>query len=176
MSGSMSGDKVYFATEAAVLLNEVFETLHVPCEILGFSDRGQYPLMSVYKPFSKNRLSKELLIQSIGHSSAYMAGNPDGDAILWSYNRIVGRKERRKLLIVMSDGQPAASKGESGCGQFTKNVIQEIEKLKKVEIYGLGICDSAVNGFYSHRSVVDQPEQIPTKLIELIERKLLNDH
>ena len=176
MSGSMGGEKVLFATEAAVLLSEVFEVLQIPCEILGFSDRGRHPLMFVYKSYSKNRLSKEELLASIGHSSNYMTGNPDGDAILWSYNRIVGRRERRKLLVVMSDGQPAASKGEHGCAQFTKKVVEEIEKLQKVEIYGLGICDAAVNSFYKHRSVVENPEEIPMKLIELIERKLLNDH
>ena len=37
MSGSMSGDKVFFACEATVLLNDVFKVLQVPLEIIGFT-------------------------------------------------------------------------------------------------------------------------------------------
>ena len=105
-----------------------------------------------------------------------MKGNPDGDCILWSYDRLLKRKEKKRLLIVMSDGQPAASRPSDDLAAYTLKVIQEIEKLKRVEIYGLGLCDESVKRFYKHHSTVSTPEDIPFKLLELIERKLLNDY
>lgn len=179
MSGSMCGDKVLFACEAAVLLNEVFAVLKVPVEILGFTDAsysGEFnPLNYVYKSFATLKLSEEDLIKNIAASSSHMTGNPDGDSIIWAYDRLVRRKEKKRLLVVMSDGQPAASRSSDGLAAYTKQVIQEIEKNKRVEIYGLGLCDESVRRYYEHHSTVKEPEEIPVKLLELIERKLLND-
>tara|TARA_R110000868_G_scaffold407576_1_gene689150 strand:- start:961 stop:2793 length:1833 start_codon:yes stop_codon:yes gene_type:complete len=180
MSGSMSGDKVLFACEAALLLNSVFSILNVPLEILGFTDTANSScadtLMYVYKEFSTLHTSEDKLMDYIAASSTKMVGNPDGDCILWSYDRLLKRKEKKRLLIVMSDGQPAASRHGHDLADYTLKVIQEIEKLKRVEIYGLGLCDESVKRFYKHHSTVSKPEDIPFKLLELIERKLLNDY
>ncbi len=32
--------------------------------------------------------------------------NIDGEALMWAHNRIVGRPEQRKILMVISDGAP----------------------------------------------------------------------
>lgn len=76
----------------------------------------------------------------------------------------------------MSDGQPAASRGVTGLAELTLKVIEEIEQQKKVEIYGLGLCSDAVTEFYKDNSVVSTATDIPQKLLELIERKLFNEH
>ena len=180
MSGSMTGDKVMFACESALLLNDVFSVLNVPLEILGFTDTENRSdadtLMYVYKEFSTLHVAEEKLLEYIGASTARMKGNPDGDCILWSYDRLLKRKEKKRLLIVMSDGQPAASRDSVDLAKYTLQVIKEIEKFKRVEIYGLGLCDESVRHFYKHHSTVRSPEDIPFKLLELIERKLLNDY
>ena len=51
---------------------------------------------------------------------------------------------------------------------------EEIEKSKVVDIYGLGLCSEAVEYYYKSHSVVKQPDEIPSKLLELIERKIIN--
>ena len=179
MSGSMSGDKVLHATGAAVLLNKVFQILQVPLELAGFTDVSTYgtavPVHYLYKPFSVLRLPEGELISFIGASSSHMTGNPDGESILFSYNNLLKRKEKKRLLIVMSDGQPAASKCMSGLSSFTKKVIQEIEGQRKVEIYGLGIESNSVEKYYKQHSVVFNAAEIPSKLLHLIEKKLLNE-
>ena len=103
-----------------------------------------------------------------------MHGNPDGENILWAHDRLVKRKEKKKLLIVMSDGSPAATKGSYGLGSFTEKVIKEIENSRFVDIYCLGLTSNSVAYFYKAHSVVNQPEDIPSKLLELIERKIIN--
>jgi cobalamin biosynthesis protein CobT len=178
MSGSMSGMKAHYALASAMLLNEVCSTLNIPLEITGFTDghnRDYFmaPVMLLYKGFSDLKISPDTLIQSFSQGTAYMAGNPDGENILWAYERLLKRKERKRLLLVLSDGAPAASKLSTGIEEFTKKTIEEIETSKKVEIYGLGLCSTSVKYYYKAHSVVDEPQQIPSKLLELIERKIL---
>ena len=179
MSGSMSGMKAYYALASTLLVNEVCSTLNIPVEIVGFSDGYDYaanvqPVMFVYKGFSDLKVSTDQLKQSFACSSNYMHGNPDGENILWAHDRLIKRKEKKKLMIVMSDGSPAATKGMHGIGDFTEKVIKEIEASKAIDIYGLGLCSPSVSYYYKSNSVVTAPEEIPSKLIELIERKLIN--
>jgi cobalamin biosynthesis protein CobT len=178
MSGSMGGDKVYYALASTILLNEVCSTLNIPLEIIGFTDGYSksevVPVMFVYKAFSDLRVSSSDLINYFAQSSFHMAGNPDGENIVWTHDRLIKRKERKKLLIVMSDGSPAASKSSSGLERFTIKVIKEIEKAKVVSIYGLGLCSSSVEEYYVANSVVNNPETIPTNLLTLIEKKIIN--
>ena len=178
MSGSMGGDKALYATGSAVLVNKVCQILGVAVEIAGFTDvyntsiASCVPLHYIYKPFNTTLVREEELIRYIGASSTHMTGNPDGESILYAYYRLLKRKEKKRLLIVMSDGQPAASMSGHGLSGFTDKVIKEIESLKRVEIYGLGLLSDDVTGYYKSNSVVKNVSEIPEKLLELIERKL----
>ena len=180
MSGSMGGDKAYYALASTLLVNQVCSVLNIPIEIVGFSDTyssitsDSVPLMFVYKGFSDLRTTDEKLKEYFSQSSDHMQGNPDGENIVWVHNRLVKRKEKKKLLIVMSDGSPAASKSSLGLEEFTRQVIGEIQDSKMVDIYGLGLCSHEVTNYYKANSVVMSPEEIPNKLLELIERKIIN--
>lgn len=178
MSGSMSGDKAFYALASTLLVNEVCSTLNIPVEILGFTDgatfEGFAPVMFVYKNFNNLKIDQDHLKNYFALSSNHMVGNPDGENILWAHDRLIKRKEKKKILVVMSDGSPAASSGGSDISGFTKKVIKEIEKSKDVDIYGLGLCSDSVEYYYQSHSVVREPNQIPSKLLELIERKIIN--
>jgi hypothetical protein len=180
LSGSMSGQKLLYATASAVLMNEVCSTINIPLEILGFTDGyhstklSHNPLMYIFKSFHDLKVSHDDLLRYFGYSSHHMAGNPDGENILWAYDRLLKRKERKKILIVMSDGSPAASKSSIGLAEFTRQAIREIEKEKKVEIFGLGLCASDVVHYYKKHSVVLSPAQIAPKLLELFEKEIIH--
>jgi len=182
MSGSMNGEKAYFALASTLLLNEVCSTLNIPLEVLGFTDgyavdgyrREAVPLMFIYKSFNSLKVSSEDMIDYFATSSKHMDGNPDGENILWAYERLLKRKEKKRLLVVMSDGTPMASKSSFGLEEFTRKSIQEIERAKMVNIYGLGLCHDAVKHYYKANSVVSRPDEIPTMLLQLIEKRILN--
>jgi cobalamin biosynthesis protein CobT len=180
MSGSMNGMKAYYALASTLLVNEVCSTLNIPLEIVGFTDGklNSYtdwcPTMYIYKSFSDLKVSSDKLKEYFEISSQWMVGNPDGENILWAHDRLLKRKEKKRLLVVMSDGSPAASKASAGIGRFTDTVIKEIEKAKAIDIYGLGLCSDSVKSYYQAHSVVNNPEEIPSKLLQLIERKIIN--
>jgi cobalamin biosynthesis protein CobT len=178
MSGSMGGEKAYYALASTLLLNEVCSTLGIPLEVLGFTDgytktHDIVPFMYIYKAFSDLKVSEDVMTTSFAKSSNFMNGNPDGENILWAHDRLVKRKERKRLMIVMSDGAPAASKSSVGLEAFTLQAIQEIEKSKKIDIYGLGLCSKSVEHYYKRHDVVSKPQEIPSKLLELIEKRIL---
>lgn len=178
MSGSMGGSKAYYALASTLLLNEVCSTLGIPLEVLGFSDdyTSTYsvaPLMFVYKAFNDLKITNDQMERDFANSSCFMNGNPDGENILWAHNRLIKRKEKKRLLVVMSDGAPAASKRSGGLEEFTQQVIDEIEKSKQVDIYGLGLCSDSVKHYYKRNDVVFKPQEIPSKLLTLIEKRIL---
>ena len=178
MSGSMGGDKAYYALASTLLLNEVCSTLGIPLEVIGFTDDygaayTDVPLMFVYKAFSDLKVTNDQITKDFAKSSCFMSGNPDGENILWAHDRLIKRKEKKRLLVVMSDGSPAASKSSDGIEQFTHQVINEIEKAKKIDIYGLGLCSNSVKHYYKRNDVVNNPQDIPSKLLTLIEKRVL---
>ena len=181
MSGSMGGHKAFYALAATLLLKEVCSTINIPLEVVGFTDgatgnRGLLaPLMFIYKGFNDLRVSDKDLKEYFATSSYHMCGNPDGESILWAHSRLIKRREKRKVLIVMSDGCPAASKSSVGLEEFTKVVIKEIEDSKKVDIYGLGLLCASVEDYYTHHSTVWNVSNIPSTLLSLIERKVLSN-
>jgi len=179
MSGSMHGSKAYYALASTLLMNEVCSTLGIPVEIVGFTDArvssfyDTAPVMFIYKAFSDLHVSNDVLMENFAKSSRFMQGNPDGENILWAYERLLKRKERKRVFVVMSDGEPAASKSSFGLEGFTKKVIKEIQQAKKVDIYGLGLQNDSVKHYYAANDVVRTPEEIPSKLLSLIEKKVI---
>lgn len=175
-SGSMSGEKFSHAAAAAIMLNDtIANTLHIPTEILGFTNGGRAygTEMSIYRTFKDRLVSKDDLKKRFCHSGHNMSSNLDGEAIIWSFDRIMKRPEKRKLIIVFSDGQPAGSGINPGdiCW-YTRKVISEIETLSPVDIVGVGIMHDGVEEFYKEHTVIRNVNELERGLLNLIENKL----
>jgi cobalamin biosynthesis protein CobT len=172
VSGSMGGHKIMHAAAAASLLNQTIgNVLHVPTEIVAFSSSG-VSSMFVIRAFDSTLVATDEIINRFGDASHYMAGNSDGEAILWCYNRIVRRKEKRKVMIVLSDGSP--SDGRPGdIHHYTMKVVKEIEKDHRVDIVGIGIMDKNVEIFYKENYVLYTVDEIEPALLKLIDKKLV---
>jgi hypothetical protein len=175
-SGSMSGRKWTHAATAAVLLNRtISKALGVPMEILAFtddydwSDKGNSVIFNI-KGFNDKR-SDDDVIQACSNIQAAMSGNADGEAILVAHDRLIRRREKRKVLIVLSDGQPACS-APGDIDGFTRAVIKDIESQKRVDIFGLGLLSNAVTQYYTHHAIVNNSDELEHKLLELVAKKL----
>lgn len=171
-SGSMaSGKKIGTAAAAACALNELFRTLRVNCEILGFSEISpRNNATFVFKPFNLP-VSDDNLAEYMSIASCAMANNCDGDNILIAANRLKQQKQPRKVLIVLSDGSPAGGSGD--IDGFTNQVIKKIESEREIDIIGIGIQDRNVQRLYKTNQVVNNLSELPTKLIDTLENILL---
>lgn len=172
-SGSMGGDKFAHAAAAATMLSEtVGNILHIPTEILSFSNEHDKTTIYLHRKFSDKLVSRDDLVRRFGHAAEQgMNGNADGEAVLWAYDRIAQRKEKRKLIVMFSDGSPA-------CGMrgddvyYTKKVVKEIEKDTPVSIVGVGIMDDNVSMIYKEHQVIKRAHELEQVLLALIENKL----
>lgn len=170
-SGSMGGDKVVNAAVSAKLLNDAISAINIPLEMYTFDDCGA-PRHGLIKAFSKRVDSNTLLDRMADAAYRQMSGNSDGESILWGYDRLIRRKEKRKILIVLSDGSPACGRGD--CDYYTKEVVREIEKRKEIDILGIGIEDHNVQRIYKQWAVINDSSELEAALLTIIEKKILD--
>ena len=126
-SGSMRGRPIMVAACCADILARTLERCGVKVEILGFTTRqwkgGQTreQWLAKGKPAAPGRLND---LRHIIYKSADMPWrrarrnlglmmregllkeNIDGEALAWAHNRLLGRPEQRRILMMISDGAP----------------------------------------------------------------------
>ena len=136
-SGSMcSGNKAKCARECCVALSEVFANLNIPCYIIGFTaDTQRHDIVHNHYVTWKNNHNERLKLLNI----TARANNCDGYSIRYATEVLNKAKTENKLLIVLSDGQPAASNYYDGVAD-TKQAIRDAKK--KVNVLGVAIGNS----------------------------------
>jgi hypothetical protein len=172
-SGSMGGSKIVHATEAAMHISHTLgNTLHIPIEIAGFTELGCKNTMFLYRAFTCKHLSNDKIVARMSHAANYMDQNADADAILWGHSRLAQRKEKRKLMIVLSDGSPASSKA-GDCMGYTKRIVKAIEETSPIDIVAIGIEDTNVKKIYKQHYVIQQSSELEKAMLTIIERKVI---
>jgi cobalamin biosynthesis protein CobT len=167
----MSGEKYRNAAASAAILNDVIgQTLHVPLEVLAFTELDT-TTMFVMKEFDK-QISKEQLTGAFGVVNGYLADNVDGESLVFGYDRIRGRREKRKLMVVLSDGSPCGGYSKGSTVSHTKSVIKAIER-SGVEIVGVGLMYDGVKNYYKKWSVIKSANMIEQSLLTLITNNII---
>lgn len=180
LSGSMVSDKkAAVAFASAIALTSVCSALNINHEIVGFTEcsegyngtRKRTNIFNVYKAFNK-RISVDKLKDHFIKSSSLMEKNADGDSILMAHGRLMAQKSARKILIVLSDGEPACVGGD--IAHFTKQVIKGIEKSHDCDLIGVGILDSSVKIFYTNCEVINCLDELPEALVKILKDLVTN--
>jgi len=173
ISGSMSGSKMEHQISAFLQLNQAIgNALHIPVAMLGFTEHERRNAMFIWRRFEDSTLSNEKLKKRMLHSAKYMSQNCDGDSILYGYTLLKQRKEKRKILLVLSDGSPASSKA-GDVDDYTAQLIRQLERDRSVDIYAIGILDNNVERLYKNHRVIHSATELESALLSIIERKLV---
>ena len=95
--------------------------------------------------------------------------NVDGEALSWAYKRILSRQEKRKILVVISDGAPVDDSTLSvNPGNYLeknlRDVILNIEKNSEVELIAVGIGHD-VSRYYSKAVTIMDVDQLGEVLL-----------
>ena len=164
-SGSMRGKPISVAAICADILARTLERCSVKVEILGFTTKhwkggqSREKWMNNQKPVFPGRLNdlRHIIYKSadtpwrqsknnIGLmlKEGLLKENIDGEALMWAYNKILRRKEERKILMVISDGAPVDdSTLSTNTSDFLENNLKQtvkwIEKGSSVELLAIGI-------------------------------------
>lgn len=174
LSGSMAGSRLLFAAQAALLLSEALKTTDSELEIAGFTDTFRHDALH-YRVFSQygERVPKHELAGRLSRCIEITEDNADADALLVAYSRLVARKNKRKILIVMSDGAPCGGyKKREGISGYTYDVIKQLEK-SSIEVYALGIQTEYVDEYYNNSSVLEDSSTLPKAILNFVKQKLI---
>ena len=173
-SGSMSGTRYPSAAGAAIGLVDALQSNGIPVEVLGFTDTSwgaPNPACFIYefKRFNDN-VSKDKLVPRFASKKVAFNSNPDGEAVLHAFSRIAYRPEKRKIMLVLSDGQPTSQYGGNE-RQFLRDTVRMVQK--HIEVYAFGIESKAVQDFYPECSVIHSTEELKTALLSTIKSKII---
>ncbi len=164
-SGSMRGRPITIAALCADILSRTLERCHVKVEILGFTTKNWKGGKSREEWNKNNKPKNPGRLNDLRHiiyknadthwrqskknlglmlKEGLLKENIDGEAISWAYNRLIKRKEERKILMVISDGAPVDdSTLSSNTGDFLekhlKKTVKFIENKSNIEILAIGI-------------------------------------
>ncbi len=184
-SGSMRGRPITIAAICADIMARTLERCGVKVEILGFTTKawkgGQsreqwinegkpnYPgrlndlRHIIYKPadapWRRAKNSLGLMLRE-----GILKENIDGEALIWAHERLLGRVEDRKILMVISDGAPVDDTTlSSNSGNYLelhlKQVISFIENRSPVELVAIGIGHD-VTRYYEKAVTLTDAEQL----------------
>jgi len=183
-SGSMRGRPITVAATCADILARTLERCGVKVEILGFTTKawkggqsreqwlagGKPPTPGrlndlrhiVYKsadaPWRRARRNLGLMMRE-----GLLKENIDGEALIWAHNRLLARREQRKIMMMISDGAPVDDSTLSvNPGNYLERhlraVIEQIETRSPVELLAIGIGHDVTRYYRRAVTIVDADE------------------
>ena len=190
-SGSMRGRPITVAALCSDILAKTLERCQIKTEILGFTTKAwkggesREKLIKDEKPSNPGRLNdlRHIVYKSADSPSrrskqnlglllreGILKENIDGEALMWANRRLKNRQEKRKILIVISDGAPVDDSTLSvNPGNYLeknlREVIYQIEKNKEVELIAIGIGHD-VSRYYSNAVTIMDVDQLGEVLLE----------
>ena len=199
-SGSMRGRPITVAATCADILARTLERCGVKVEILGFTTRAwkggqaREKWLADGKPVNPGRLNdlRHIIYKSADQPwrrarrnlglmmrEGLLKENIDGEALIWAHNRLLGRSEQRRILMVISDGAPVDDSTLSvNSGNYLekhlRQVIADIENRSPVELIAIGIGHDVTRYYKRAVTIVDAEElggAMTEKLAELFEER-----
>ena len=199
-SGSMRGRPITVAATCADILARTLERCGVKVEILGFTTRAWKGGQSREKWLAANKPSNPGRLNDLRHIIYKSADSPwrrarrnlglmmregllkeniDGEALIWAHNRLLARREQRRILMVISDGAPVDDSTLSvNSGNYLekhlRQVIHDIEQRSPVELIAIGIGHDVTRYYKRAVTIVDAEElggAMTEKLAELFSEK-----
>lgn len=190
-SGSMRGRPITVAAMCADILARTLERCAVKVEILGFTTRAwkggqsRERWLADGKPAQPGRLNdlRHIIYKSADSPwrrarrnlglmmrEGLLKENIDGEALIWAHNRLLGRPEQRRILMVISDGAPVDDSTLSvNAGNYLekhlRSVIEQIETRSPVELIAIGIGHD-VTRYYRRAVTIVDAEQLGGAMTE----------
>jgi cobaltochelatase CobT len=190
-SGSMRGRPILLTALCADLLARTLERCGVRTEILGFTTRewdggqARRDWIAAGAPRNPGRLTDVRYIVYKTADTAWrrarrnlglllrddiMKDNIDGEALWWAHQRLVARREQRRILMVISDGVPldqaTLSANPGGyLDQHLREVIRWIERRSDVELVAIGIGHE-VGDYYQRAVAIGSTDDLGPAMID----------
>jgi cobaltochelatase CobT len=186
----MRGRPITVAALCSDILAKTLEKCLIKTEILGFTTKAWKGGESREKWIKKGKPSNPGRLNDLRHIIYKSADSPsrrskqnlglllregilkeniDGEALKWANSRLKNRQEKRKILIIISDGAPVDDSTLSvNPGNYLeknlREVINQIQDNKEIELIAIGIGHD-VSRYYSKAITIMDVDQLGEVLL-----------
>ena len=198
-SGSMRGRSISLAAICTDIIGSTLERCQIKTEVLGFTTKNWKGGDSKQKwikqgsQMNPGRLNdiRHIIYKSADNSwrrarkhfgtmlrEGLLKENIDGEALIWSHERLISRNEGRRILIVISDGAPVddstlSANNEEYLDNHLKKVIFEIENDSPIELQAIGIGHD-VTKYYKNAITINRAEELGEVLLDKLTKLFKN--
>jgi cobalamin biosynthesis protein CobT len=189
--------KIEVAMAAGYALSQTLERVGIKHEVIGFTTKelkrgSKYledleaeearigrgfsrmePLhMPIFKGFDERLTPETKKRFTMPMNGMPLLNNIDGESQRVAALRLVKRSEKRKVIIVLSDGNPACSTRHPGeINSDLHRAVAECGKMH-IDLVGLGIMDVSVREFYPRCVVLNDLADLPGAVMGELKRIL----
>ncbi len=187
LSSSMDGVKIQLALASAYTIADALDRINVPNIITGFttfgspdyetrSKRGftrfEALMLPIIKNWNEKANSPEIRARMGCVCETFpLLNNVDGESVAQLATLFAGRMEDKKIMLVMSDGEPCAT--GSGFHQHLRTVTKEIETLSDIELMAIGILTDEPRRYYKNYALVNSVEELGPSVVTELSRIIL---
>jgi hypothetical protein len=166
--------RILIASDACFALALALESCNIPCDVCAFPayeirnrhNAGVFRIL----PFGKKMKTFE------GNFGIDADGpeTPLGEAIMWAKTNLLARKEDRKIMIVITDGEPCYYYEEDHALSAKDFALKAITLSEKsgIEMFGVGIGLDSISKFFKHNIVINDIASFPQQLFQLLQKHI----
>ena len=154
VSGSMHGERIDVCDQALFATACALETLPgINVAVAAF------PGNQLVIPFGTRAKRERTRFTLTAHG-----GTPMEDGVMMANRMLQLRKEPRKLLFVLTDGEPNDAN--------SARAALSVSRRMGIETYGLGIQTDSVQHFFADWQVINEVGDLPTALFAMLKNRL----
>lgn len=177
VSGSMSGTKLDVACKCTHALEYALTRAGAEVDVYAFNGDYKHVKPEVVRdPMMFHKKMAEQL-------GAYGAHNNDADAVRLTAEKLLMRREPGKILLVLSDGQPAAGNGpisrmikNGNRGNDETDLINAVNETRKkgITCLAVGILTTCPEHYYGqhHTAIVRDLNELYPSMAKILERNI----
>ncbi|MEC8265491.1 MAG: hypothetical protein VX009_01615 [Pseudomonadota bacterium] len=190
-SGSMRGKPIITSAITTEIITKVLEKCKVNVEVLGFTTKEWKGGRSKKKWETEGKIEKPGRLNDLLHiiykdadstwnncknnlglilKDGLLKENIDGEALQWAYKRLMNRKEKKKILIVISDGAPVDDSTLSNnppniLDNHLKETVIRIQNSRTIKLVAIGIGHD-VSKYYKNAFIIEDAENLGDIIID----------
>ena len=200
-SGSMQGVNIKVAKKVAFVMSEVLAGLNIRFEVLGFTSyfphcqpdnanldyawaheknkslfTRKIPLITyVFKGFN-DAYNNEARLRIDNISRVSLQDNVDGESLGIAVKRIKAVEEKRKIIIVLSDGSPSSNDPLARGHILSSHLVKVVEGAERdgIEIIAFGIQTASVAKYYKNNIIVNNLDELSGRVMSEMQGMLLS--
>jgi len=175
LSGSMEGRSISTAVRGTVLCCEVLSLLRVPFAVAGFQDQLIWIKRFVDELDDRCRRRVASMEDEVRGRRPGGRNRPehnwDGPALRAAASALIDRRERQRVLVVVSDGRPS---GPHDGETVLRRAVADITADRRVQLIGLGLGPGTyhVARYYPHHAAAVPLDAFPATMGQILRARL----